>query len=328
MRGVLALCWAAHRRTTGLCAGLDLTLCVLETRFRGPLRQLLLSLRTVALLLGRRPRILLVPNPSLVLSVLAGVLRPLLRYRLIVDAHNEAVIPFIHTQRWVQRLSRWVVRKADLTLVTNGALAAAVEEQGGRAFILPDPIPHAPEMSVARLPGDFNAVLISTFAPDEPVAAVLEAVRGAGVELYVTGNSRKLDPAVAQRLPPNVHLTGFLPEEKYWKLLRSADALVDLTLMDNCLVCGAYEALAAGKPMLLSNNPASVELFGDSALYTDNTPGDIRRMLGELQQERARLEGAAARKRAELTAEWTAGARRLGEALRVWQTRARSGTVL
>jgi len=328
MKDALALTWTAHRRTRGLCAGLELELLVLETVFRGPMRYFILSLRTVALLLRRNPHILLVQNPSLVLSALAVGLRPVFRYRLVVDAHNEAVTPFIHQQRWLQRLSHWVLRNADLTLVTNRALAVAVETQGGRAFTLSDPIPQIPSVSASKLRGEFNAVLISTFAPDEPVAAVLDAVRGLNIHLYVTGDFRKLDPSVARRVPANVHFTGFLSEEDYWRLLQSADALVDLTLMDNCLVCGAYEALAAGKPMLLSNNPASVELFGDSALYTDNTSSDIRRMLEKLRKQREQLEGAGVVKRAELVTSWTARAGRLTETLRHWETGAWSGTVL
>ena len=137
-------------------------------------------------------------------------------------------------------------------------------------------------LSTRNLAGHFNVVLIATFAADEPVEAVLAAVRGTEIDLYVTGNWRKLDPATAQAVPANVHFTGFLAEEEYWRLLQSADAVVDLTLMDNCVVCGAYEGLAATKPMLLSNNTASVELFGDSALYTDNTAPDIRRSLERL----------------------------------------------
>jgi glycosyltransferase involved in cell wall biosynthesis len=328
MSDALALAWTAHRRTTGLCGGLDLELVVLKTGLRGPVRFLPLSLRTAALLLRRRPRILLVPNPSLVLSVLAVVLRPLLRYRLVVDAHNEAVMPFIHQQRWLRRLSRWIVRKADLTIVTNRALAGAVEEQGGQAFTLPDRIPETSARRHQRLEGEFNAVLIATFAPDEPLDAVFEAVRAANVELYVTGNYRKLDEATLRSVPPNVRFTGFLSEEEYWELLRSADAIIDLTLMDNCLVCGAYEALAVGKAMLLSNNEASVELFGESALYTDNTPNHIRHMLGQLRTERERLENAVFVKRAELTASWVTRAQGLTDILQQWVTAAHARTIL
>ena len=320
MKDVLALAWTEHRRTAGLCAGLGLELVVMATRSRGTLRYLRLTLRTIGLLTRRRPRVVLVPNPSLVLSLLTVLLRPVLGYTLIVDAHNEAVQPFIHQQRWLRRLSRWVVGQADLTIVTNGQLASAVEAQGGRPFTLPDRVPEPPLSSVRKLRGEFNAVLISTFAPDEPVETVLEAVRGANIQLYVTGDHQESQTTAVQRVPPNVCLTGFLPEAEYWALLQSADAIIDLTLMDNCLVCGAYEALAVGKPMLLSRNRASVELFGDSALYTDNEPTDIRRMLESLRSERARLQSAGAIKRDELMTSWAAHAHRLSGLLQQWRS--------
>ena len=308
----LALTWADHRRTQELCAGLDLELVVLRTSLRGPLRYLALTTRTLALLLRRRVDVLLVQNPSLVLAALTAVLRRALGYRLIVDAHNEAVVPFINTQRWVRWLSQWVIRKSDLSIVTNRQLAAMVDGSGGRAFVLPDRVPVPPDSATRRdLAGSFNVALIATYAPDEPIAEVFAAVQGTNVQLYVTGNSRKLNPRVMAAAPANVRFTGFLQEEEYWSLLRSADAVIDLTLMDDCLVCGAYEALALGKPMVLSNNAATVELFGDAAAYTDNTVADIRRALERLRHEHARLAAAAEKKRGELTDRWTVAARDL-----------------
>ncbi|TLY69525.1 MAG: glycosyltransferase family 4 protein [Gammaproteobacteria bacterium] len=315
MSGALALTWFEHRRTKELCAGLDIELVVLASALRGPLRYVVLGGRTLALLARRRPQVLLVQNPSLILTALAAASRGVLGYRLIADAHNEAVVPFINRQWWVSRLSRWVIRRADLTIVSNRQLAERVLRQGGRAFTLPDRVPAPPPGAPRTLDGAFNVVLIATFAADEPVAEVLEAVRGVEVELYVTGDQRKLDGAVAARVPANVHFTGFLGELDYWTLLRSADAIVDLTLMDDCLVCGSYEALALGKPMLLSSNSASVELFGDCAVFTNNTVRDIRAALERLRLEHVRLRAAAERKRGELVDLWTARARALGELL-------------
>src|SRR5947207_10911589 len=114
MSGSLALTWFEHRRTKELCAGLGIELVVLASALRGPLRYLVLGGRTLALLARRRPRILLVQNPSLILAALAAAVRGVLGYRLIADAHNEAVVPFINRQWWVTRLSRWVIRRADL----------------------------------------------------------------------------------------------------------------------------------------------------------------------------------------------------------------------
>ena len=311
----LVVTWMDQRRTQELCAGLNLELVVLKTARRGPLRYLVLGARTVALLARRRARVLLVQNPSLILAALAVLLRSLLGYRLIVDAHNEAVEPYINKQRWIRALSRWVIRKSDLTIVSNRHLAELVQGWGGRAFTLPDRVPTPPPGVRTVLGGPFNAVLIATHAVDEPVAQIFEAVRGTDIRLYVTGNPRRLAPALAADLPPNVQLTGFLPDAEYWALLRSADGIIDLTLMEDCLVSGAYEALAVGTPMLLSGNRASVELFGEAATFTDNTVPDIRRGLELLRARSDKLKVAAELKRDELGARWIASARDLASVI-------------
>jgi hypothetical protein len=312
MSGTLALTWFQHRRTKELCAGLDIELVVLATNLRGPLRYLVLGARTVALLARRRPEVLLVQNPSLILAALGVVVRGVLSYQLIVDAHNEAVVPFMNRQRSVKWLSRWVIRKSDLTIVTNRQLAALVDGWGGRAFTLPDRVPSPPATTSTRaLAGVFNVVLIATHAADEPIAEVLAAVRGSDLQLYVTGDPRRLNSDLAAGALPNVRFMGFLQEEDYWALLRSADGIVDLTRMDNCLVCGAYEALALGKAMLLSNNAASIELFGRAAIFTNNTAADIRRGIEGLRLGRAQLEAEAERKRVELAERWSTSARDL-----------------
>lgn len=315
MNDVLALSWFDHRRTRELCVGLGIELVPLATPYGGLRRYLVLTARTFGLLTRRRPRVLLVQNPSLVLSALAVVLRGAFRYRLVVDAHNEAVDPYENRQFWIRGLSRWVVRHAALTIVTNRQLAQLVREQRGEPFILPDRIPAAPDGTTRSLSKGFNVVLIATFAKDEPIIAIFDAVRGAELALHVTGNPASLPASVMAAAPPNVRFTGFLAEEDYWGLLRSADAIVDLTLKSDCLVCGAYEALALGKPVLLSGNAASVELFGDGALYTDNSPGDIRRALSRLRAEQLRQQAAAARKRDELIERWKASAEALRGAL-------------
>ena len=168
-----------------------------------------------------------------------------------------------------------------------------------------------PATAQPPLQGPFNVVLIATHARDEPVAQVFEAVRGTDVHLYVTGNPQRMAPALADTVPDNVHFTGFLPDAEYWALLRSADGIIDLTLMPDCLVSGAYEALAVGTPMLLSNNRASMELFGNAATFTDNTAADIRRALHTLRAGCQDLRAAAVLKRAELMQRWEASSRDL-----------------
>ena len=275
------LTWIDHRRTTEIAQHLGMTKLALTTPRRGFARYSTLAGRTISALRRARPRLVLVQSPSLVLSLLALALRPFLRYALVIDAHNEAVEPYLHPGALIRMLTYLVLRRSDLVVVSNPALVARVELHGGRALSLPDRIPashtHPP---AAKTASGFQIVVISTFADDEPIESVIESARtaGDGIHYAITGNAARLPARVRDGLPANVRLTGFLPEEEYWSLLAASDVVMDLTTMEDCLVCGAYEGISVGKPLVLSNNRASVELFHDAALFTDNSVESLARI--------------------------------------------------
>lgn len=301
---VIAITWFDHRRTTELCVGLGLPLRSITTRRKGLVRYLELTWRTVRELFGTRPHGVLVQNPSLVLAALMVGLRPLFRYRLVVDAHNEAVQPVINRSSLILWVTHWILRRADLTIVTNRQLADQVVARCGLPFVLPDRVPAAPAISGKNLHGSFRVVLICTYAIDEPLAAIFEAVRGLDLHLYVTGNDRKCSPQLRAIAPPNVIFAGFLSETDYWEYLAASDAIIDLTTMPNCLVCGGYEAAALGKPLLLTRSDAACELFGDGAVYTDNTVDDIRVKLEYLGKETSELQSRMRKRRDKMMLDW------------------------
>jgi len=306
----LFLTWIEHRRTREIAARLRMPLLELTTRHRGLARYLLLTWRTVAGLRRLRPRVLVVQSPSLVLSLLALALRPFMRYALVIDAHNEAVEPYLHPSALIRALTYRVLRGADLVVVSNSALVARVEARGGRALSLPDRIPVSPAKTSTGTAGGFKVAVICTFAADEPVAAVIDSARlvDADVTFSITGDSGRLPSSVRETLPANVRLTGFLSEEDYWSLLASSEVIMDLTTMEDCLVCGAYEGLAAGKPLLLSNNRASVALFHDAALFTDNSVGSLARTVTDARNQYPSLLARMPLARARIDALWTAAA--------------------
>jgi len=256
----------------------------------------------------------------MVLAVLAVLLRAYFGYRLIVDAHNAAIAPYVRRSWLIARLSRWLVRKADLTVVTNRQLAELVTKQHGKPFVLPDRIPVPAPVSGHRLRPEFTVALIATFAADEPIAEVFEAIQGTDTVVYVTGDCRRMSKDAAAKVSANIHFCGFLPDADYWALLNSVDGVVDLTRTEHCLVCGAYEALAIGKPMLLSRNSASMELFGACALYSDNTPPDIKRELARLREQSVSLQAAAIAGRSRLERSWSALAAELMRTVAEWAT--------
>jgi glycosyltransferase involved in cell wall biosynthesis len=287
--------WSAHRRTTGLCDAWDIPLHVLRPKHSGPIRWIGLSLRTLRLLRRSRPDVLFVQNPSLALTVLAVSIRPLFGYRLVVDAHNEGIRPFDRPYAIVRFLTRHLLKSADITIVTNDALSEDVDAAGGHPLALPDRLPVVPELAEEPgIPGDPpDVVVVATFRPDEPIAAIMAAAATMpGISFAVTGPAERYHETSAP-LPPNVRLTGFLPDLAYWQLLAGAGVICDLTMKPDCLVCGAYEALAVGKPMVLSDNPPTRDIFASAAVLTGCEAEDIASAIGKAVESRQQLASSA-----------------------------------
>ena len=275
--------WSIHRRTTGLCDAWDIPLHVLRPGSPGPLRWIGLSWQTVRILRKARPDVLFVQNPSLALTVLATIIRPRFRYSLVVDAHNEGVRPFDRPYAVVRRLTRFLLRSADFTIVTNEALAVDVGDAGGRALTLPDRLPSVPKIEPKDSGGEepVDVVVVATYRRDEPISAIVEAAATMpDLHFAITGPAIRYSGSEAE-LPSNVRLTGFLLDPEYWRLLARASIVCDLTLKSDCLVCGAYEALAVGRPMVLSDNPPTRRIFGSVAVLTDSEAGDIASAIRE-----------------------------------------------
>jgi len=288
----LAITWEQHRRTRELCSWLGLPLHEVTFNAKRLQRYARLGKQTLRLLSERKPKVVYVQNPSLILATLVIAARPFLgRYKVVMDAHNEAVAPFTHAYWPVTSLTRHVLRAADVTIVTNAALADQVRQIGGNPHVLPDRLPTPPfaPTSPLRLEGPLRVMVVATYAADEPIAEIIEAARTLGdqYQLSITGRETKLPAEQRARLPANVRQTGFLSEEAYWELMRDSHIVLDLTLKPNCLVCGAYESLALLRPMVLTGNPATVDLFGKVAVMT--TDHDAKAIAECLQRARAQL---------------------------------------
>ncbi|CAN5737920.1 glycosyltransferase [soil metagenome] len=240
------------------------------------------SMRTMRLLFDRTPTIIFAQNPSIVLAAMIVIYGKQRGRVAVIDAHNAA-LERLEDANVLGFVSRWLVRHAFLTLVSNAALATLVEAKGGRAAVLPDPLPKFSPRPIVSLRGSYNVLFICTWAADEPYEAVLEAARGLpeDIHIYVTGSSRGRECSIEGGVPDNVSLTGFVPEDAFEDLLHSVDLVVDLTTREDCLVCGAYEGVAAGTPLLLSDTQALREYFDSGTLFTDNSRDDISRRIVE-----------------------------------------------
>ncbi len=270
--------WEDHRRTQVLAKQFGINLVVFKYSGLLLIRYLVLSLRTTIKIVKYRPKLLIVQNPSIILSLIVSIIKPLMRYRLIVDRHSNFKFStqLSSSPKW--KLFHWIshftIKAADLTIVTNSFLKEYVNNKGGRGFVLQDKIPNFPVTLASK---DSNtAVFISTFSGDEPFQAFIEAASFFKDKFifFITGNYNKAlkkGLITLSELPQNIKLTGFLPEKDYIDLLNSSDFNIVITLNDYTLNCGAYESVALQKPMILGNTSTIKEYFSKGAVYTNST---------------------------------------------------------
>jgi glycosyltransferase involved in cell wall biosynthesis len=311
--------WERHRRTRELSRALGTELIELTTTLPRLARYLTLLVRTTLCIVRRAPSVVVVQCPSVMLGLWAACLKPVCRFTLVADLHNDAVRPYTVKSGVYEWLIRIVHRAADLCLVSNSGLSPIVERSGGSAFVLPDKLPdltpRPPETAdggvAGFLPGtsertrsSARVVFICTYAADEPYMEVIDAARALdpSVTIFVTGDHRKVTSLVT---PATVTLTGFLPDERYVALLNAADVIVDLTRIDDCLVCGAYEAVALGKPLVTSDTRALREYFRLGTVYTKHDSQSLAVAITDALDRKDTLSAEMRALKAELAGTWT-----------------------
>lgn len=295
--------WERQVRNRSLAKAFNAQLFELDIDGGRFVRYLLLSIKTFRILVGNKSKIVFVQNPSLVLALQANILCKLLRKKLVVDSHNGGLFPVEGKSMVLNFIAKAIVRISPFTIVSNNALAKYVSSIGGKPLVLPDPLPEIEDIAPAFEAEEY-VLFICTWATDEPYREVIQAASALGVTVYITGkvplhvNREKSD------IPENVILTGFLSDADYAALLRGADLVIDLTTREDCLVCGAYEAVAVGKPMVLSNTQALRSYFNLGAVYTDNSAVDIENSVKKALYEKDELTIQVAELKIELEKKW------------------------
>ena len=157
--------------------------------------------------------------------------------------------------------------------------------------------------------------VVATYSKDEPLG-ILPAVaeRLPDVRFAVTGAPR----GDLGGWPANLTATGFLSDDDYWRQLARSAAIVVLTTRPATLLSGGYEAMAVGRPLVISDHGVLRDYFADAAVYTGAASGPLSEAVSRALAQRTGAGGshhrAARRARGRLetcrgTAEGVAGER-------------------
>ncbi len=282
----LWIAWAPHApRSQRLAAALGAEIhkvhfLTFRRPLAAPLKYPVQALVTWYLLWRKHPRVVLVQNPPIFAAMVVALYARLTCNHYIIDTHTGALVGY--KWKWSTPLHRWLSRHALATVMTNASLRDRL--LGGsskRAFhvlIVEDPpaerssaVPSSPPTRGAR-----QVVVIATYASDEPIEAVLAAARQLpDVSFAITGDVHRLQATMRATCPPNARLTGWLSDGDYNALIHEANVVVALTTRDHTTLCGAWEALYAGQPLITSDWSVLRTAFPQGAVFTGATPEEI-----------------------------------------------------
>ncbi|MEB2283223.1 MAG: glycosyltransferase [Myxococcales bacterium] len=262
-------------------------------------------LATLHLLKKLQPDVTVVSNPPPFAALTALLFHSAHGGGIVVDAHTGVFLE----PKWkmFRPLNKFLVRHSLMTIVTNEGLSDLVRKWGGEPFVLPDPLPRL-DARGARFsfrPGQFNVAAIFSFYEDEPIDEVLAITKfPEDMDVWVTGDSRRVSGKTLARVSPRVKLTGFLDRRSYDALLQQADAAIVLCTRPHTMLCGAYEAAAQGLPLITSHSDAMEKVFRKGTIFVNNNTQDIERGLHQVRQRHGELARDMRQLSAELQGEW------------------------
>lgn len=306
------IAWTPSARPHELAAALGGTahtvaLARLNHRALVPLRYALSALLTSAFLLRHRPRAVLVQNPPIVPATITYIYSRLTGAPFVLDSHPRGFgQKGSRAGRLFAPLHARFMRAAAATMVASEPLADEVRRAGGTPLIVHEapPLWHIDAPPPPDAPP--SVLWVGIFATDEPVAEVVEAARALPqVRFTLTGDPARCPPAVRAAAPPNVTFSGYRRGESYRALIADATIMMVLTTAPASVPRGAFEAVAALRPLVLSDQPLLREQFPE-AVFAHNDAPALAAAVTEALDRRAALAAAAPAARERDAQRWAA----------------------
>ena len=232
----------------------------------------LAAIGTVAYLLRRRPKVVVVTNPPIFASLIAYGCARVIGASVVLDSHPGGFgVQGDRVAARLQVLHRWMVRRAAMVLVTDEVWSERVRSWGGKATVVHE----APAAWDVRPVGRHQrpqVLVVGRLAADEPVGSVVEAARRLPeCDFSLTGDPANCAASIRGSAPDNVTFIGFLDQVRYRAAVSQADVVLTLTTEPTSVMRAAYEAVYASRPLVVSDWPLSRELFPYAA-HADHDP--------------------------------------------------------
>lgn len=234
------------------------------------------------------------PGPALTGCVIAK--RVVKKFNLVCDVHTGMV--FFRDIKQVLLNAPFVkqLRKCDYVLAHNKDNAKALGLMGVPSIVIYDPIPQPvsgkkPAIEVNE--GGF-IVIPAGWDTDEPYDYLIkelgrDALRSFGYKVVITGDYRRTSHGIkyyaALSRIRGVILTGFVPSDEYFWLLRNAAAVLGLTRSSHIMLRAFWEAAAYARPVIAPMSTVTREVMGNYPYYYEvYVNNSLRKAVGELRR--------------------------------------------
>jgi glycosyltransferase involved in cell wall biosynthesis len=264
-----------------------------------PFRYLISAIRTIAYLIRRRPRAVIVQSPPVPAAVLVMAWAKLARAPVVLDTHPASfALDGNALDRTMLPLLASLASRADGCIVTTPELGDQITRWKGRPLVVHEaPMEWAGRIAPRDGSTQRSVLFVCTFAPDEPLMEVLDAARQLPSTTFrITGDHRRLPARARRAAPANVDWVGYLTGEDYVSALADADVVIALTQRRESVQRSAHEAVDADRPLVLSDWPHMKALF-PYAIRVDNSADGIRDGIEEAFRRRRELRSVARRAR-------------------------------
>ncbi len=280
----------------------------LRKKFLKPIGYLIQAGQTAKLIAKEKPDVVWYQAPPTFLAHLLAIQKKVTGYPkvIVADYHNAALrspwsrIP--GTAGFLNKFGAVVVHNDE---IVEAALGCGIRRE--RIVVLEDRTPEIPAIREPQADSCRPSFLFPcSFHSDEPVTEVLEAAaKVPEADFLITGRlSKSVMKAYVSQAPVNVRFTGFLSIEDYNQLLVNCTAVLALTTKEGIQLSAAVEAVAACRPVVLSNTSILRKLFGPASVLTNNTADSLAKACREAIEQQKSLEVRSTELRNSRRLEW------------------------
>lgn len=241
--------------------------------FNQLVRYLVSAYKTIRIILAAKPKLVIMTNLPIFAPLTALLLRPFLRFELVLDFHSGA----LEDSFWRKFIPayKYLCRTSSFTIAHNNYDGATIKEFGGNPIYLKAIPKNFNHLALMAAPENTTIIVICSFTGDEPIHLLIEAMELCeDINFKVTGNYNKVGLR-QDNLPENIELLGFLDYGDYIDTIAASTAIMTVSTRDKIMQAAVHEALSVRVPVIANKSTTLEDALGDAGVFANVEPKSI-----------------------------------------------------